>query len=153
LIRIQEFKFSKFSSFQVFKVFKFSSFGEGSKPCHGAVLGRERAGQEGHTGSTGKCLGALQRLPAPFNRAKFSVLLARTFSVEAIECLGESIRSQDERVRVVAAQALLDRAYGKPLHCLLRFSRNHQGTTRGKFRVIPVNDHIPQTGDTALHWI
>jgi hypothetical protein len=59
-------------------------------------------------------------LPAAARRVRAAayaevVLLARTFSVEAIECLGESMRSQDERVRVVAAQALLDRAYGKPL--------------------------------------
>jgi hypothetical protein len=59
-------------------------------------------------------------LPAAARRVRAAayaevVLLARTFSLEAIECLGESIRSQDERVRIVAAQALLDRAYGKPL--------------------------------------
>jgi hypothetical protein len=59
-------------------------------------------------------------LPAAARRERAAayaevVHLARTFSVAAIECLGELIQSEDERVRVVAAQAILDRAYGRPL--------------------------------------
>jgi len=40
--------------------------------------------------------------------------LARQFSVRAIERLGELMESEDERVAVVAANSILDRAYGKP---------------------------------------
>lgn len=42
------------------------------------------------------------------------VKLARSLSVRAIERLGELLESPDERVVVVAANAILDRAYGKP---------------------------------------
>jgi hypothetical protein len=42
------------------------------------------------------------------------VRLARALSVRAIERLGELIESADERVAVVAANAVLDRALGKP---------------------------------------
>ena len=41
--------------------------------------------------------------------------LARTFTTEAIETLAEIMRhAKDERVRGTAAQALLDRGWGKP---------------------------------------
>ena len=41
--------------------------------------------------------------------------LARSYTKEAIETLAELMRSsQDERVRGTAAQALLDRGWGKP---------------------------------------
>src|SRR5260370_37613443 len=40
--------------------------------------------------------------------------LARALSVRALERLGELIESEDERVAVVAANAVLDRALGKP---------------------------------------
>ena len=41
--------------------------------------------------------------------------LARSYTKEAIETLDELMRSgNDERVRGTAAQALLDRAWGKP---------------------------------------
>ena len=40
--------------------------------------------------------------------------LARALSVRAMERLGELIESADERVAVVAANAVLDRALGKP---------------------------------------
>ena len=41
--------------------------------------------------------------------------LARSYTREAIETLGELMRSgNDERVRGTAAQALLDRGWGKP---------------------------------------
>src|SRR5260370_42625834 len=42
------------------------------------------------------------------------VRLAQSLSVRAIERLGELMESEDERVSVVAANSLLDRAYGKP---------------------------------------
>jgi hypothetical protein len=42
------------------------------------------------------------------------VALAQAFSVRAIERLGELMESTDERVAVVAANAILDRAFGKP---------------------------------------
>ena len=41
--------------------------------------------------------------------------LARTFSLEAVETLADLMRTaKDERVRGTAAQALLDRGWGKP---------------------------------------
>lgn len=41
--------------------------------------------------------------------------LARTFSLEAIETLADLMRTaKDERIRSTAAQALLDRGWGKP---------------------------------------
>src|ERR1700681_4033900 len=40
--------------------------------------------------------------------------LARQFSVRAMERLGELMESEDERVAAVAANSILDRAYGKP---------------------------------------
>ncbi|MGC6511160.1 MAG: DUF5681 domain-containing protein [Parvibaculales bacterium] len=41
--------------------------------------------------------------------------LARTYTTEAIETLAEIMRfAKDERVRGTAAQALLDRGWGKP---------------------------------------
>jgi hypothetical protein len=40
--------------------------------------------------------------------------LARTHSTEAIKRLAHWMRSKDPRASVAAAQALLDRAYGKP---------------------------------------
>ena len=50
----------------------------------------------------------------PRNEEKV-VELARSFTREAIETLAELMRSgNDERVRGTAAQALLDRGWGKP---------------------------------------
>ncbi len=40
--------------------------------------------------------------------------LARSLSMRAIERLGELVESEDERVAAVAANAILDRAFGKP---------------------------------------
>ena len=41
--------------------------------------------------------------------------LARSYSTEAIETLGELMRkARDDRVRSTAAKALLDRGFGKP---------------------------------------
>lgn len=40
--------------------------------------------------------------------------LARALSVRAVERLGELLESDDERVVAVAANAILDRAFGKP---------------------------------------
>ena len=42
------------------------------------------------------------------------VKLARALSVRAVERLGELLESDDERVVAVAANAILDRAFGKP---------------------------------------
>jgi hypothetical protein len=42
------------------------------------------------------------------------VALAKALSVRAIERLGELMESTDERVAAVAANAILDRAFGKP---------------------------------------
>jgi hypothetical protein len=42
------------------------------------------------------------------------VKIAREYSEHAIRRLGELLESEDERVAAVAAQALLDRAWGKP---------------------------------------
>src|SRR5579864_289979 len=75
--------------------------------CHatiwrGAFLARtwkpgESGNPSGHSGEYGEVL-----------------KLARALSVRAIERLGELIESADERVAVVAANAVLDRALGKP---------------------------------------
>ena len=42
------------------------------------------------------------------------VRLARQLSVRAVERLGELMESEDERVAAVAANGILDRAYGRP---------------------------------------
>lgn len=41
--------------------------------------------------------------------------LARTFTEEAIQTLAECLHDGDGRVRVAAANALLDRGWGKPV--------------------------------------
>jgi hypothetical protein len=43
-----------------------------------------------------------------------AVKLARGLSLRAVQRLGELMESEDERVSVVACNALLDRAFGKP---------------------------------------
>lgn len=43
-----------------------------------------------------------------------TISLARKHSVEAMEKLIEKMDSEDERVSIVAAQAVLERAWGKP---------------------------------------
>jgi hypothetical protein len=43
-----------------------------------------------------------------------AVKLARALSLRAVQRLGELMESEDERVSVVACNALLDRAFGKP---------------------------------------
>ena len=40
--------------------------------------------------------------------------LARSLSLRAVERLGELLESPDERVAVIACNAILDRAHGKP---------------------------------------
>ena len=40
--------------------------------------------------------------------------LARSFGKEALEKMAALLESDDEKVRLAAAQALLDRGYGKP---------------------------------------
>src|SRR6266566_5659482 len=42
------------------------------------------------------------------------IRLARSLSIRAVERLGESMESEDERVAAVACSAVLDRAFGKP---------------------------------------
>jgi hypothetical protein len=42
------------------------------------------------------------------------VALAQALSIRAMERLGELLESEDERVAAVAANAILDRAFGKP---------------------------------------
>ena len=42
------------------------------------------------------------------------VRLARALAPRAVERLGELLESEDERVAAVAANALLDRAFGRP---------------------------------------
>jgi hypothetical protein len=42
------------------------------------------------------------------------IKLARDLSLRAVERLGELVESDDERVAAVAANAILDRAFGKP---------------------------------------
>lgn len=44
--------------------------------------------------------------------------LARTFAAEAIETLAKHMRGDDVRTSVAAAQALLDRGFGKPSQAL-----------------------------------
>jgi hypothetical protein len=57
-------------------------------------------------------------LPAAARRERAAayaevVHLGRTFSLRSVERLGELVESEDERVAVVACQAILDRAYSK----------------------------------------
>ena len=65
-------------------------------------LGRFKSGYSGNAGGR------------PKDEHKLAEL-ARSFTIEAIETLVELMRSgKDERVRGTAAQALLDRGWGKP---------------------------------------
>lgn len=51
----------------------------------------------------------------PGGRPKGIAALARQHTDKAIEVLANALDSHDERVRVTAAEKLLDRGYGKPL--------------------------------------
>ncbi len=51
----------------------------------------------------------------PGGRPKGIAALARQHTDKAVEVLANALDSKDERVRVVAAEKLLDRGYGKPL--------------------------------------
>lgn len=51
----------------------------------------------------------------PGGRPKGIAALARQHTDRAIEVLAEALESEDERVRVTAAEKLLDRGYGKPV--------------------------------------
>lgn len=51
----------------------------------------------------------------PGGRPKGIAALARQHTDKAIEVLAKALDSKDERVRVTAAEKLLDRGYGKPL--------------------------------------
>ena len=69
-----------------------------TRDCHGKFL-------KGHSGNVGG---------RPRDEQKVAEL-ARSYTREAIETLAELMRSgNDERVRGTAAQALLDRGWGKP---------------------------------------
>ena len=69
-----------------------------TRDCHGKFL-------KGHSGNVGG---------RPRDEQKVAEL-ARSYTREAIETLAELMRSgNEERVRGTAAQALLDRGWGKP---------------------------------------
>jgi len=41
-------------------------------------------------------------------------MAARSYAPEALEVIAKAMRSEDERVRLMAASIMLDRSYGKP---------------------------------------
>jgi len=41
-------------------------------------------------------------------------MAARSYAPEALEVIAKAMRSEDERVRLMAANIMLDRGYGKP---------------------------------------
>jgi HEAT repeat protein len=51
----------------------------------------------------------------PGGRPKGIAALAREHKDRAIEVLAAALDSEDERVRITAAEKLLDRGYGKPV--------------------------------------
>ncbi len=51
----------------------------------------------------------------PGGRPKGIAAKAREHTDKAVQVLAEALDSKDERVRVTAAEKLLDRGYGKPL--------------------------------------
>lgn len=73
------------------------------KPAHG--YGMLRAPwKKGEAGNPSGRIGEYQK----------TISLARQHSVQAMEKLVEKMDSEDERVAIVAAQAVLERAWGKP---------------------------------------
>ncbi len=53
----------------------------------------------------------------PFGRPKASTLVrdaARAMTTDAMNVLKAALSSDDERIRIAAANAILDRGYGKP---------------------------------------
>lgn len=59
---------------------------------------------KGHSGNPGGRPKALAELQA----------LARQYAEASVNVLAEALKHKDHRIRIVAAQTLLDRGYGKP---------------------------------------
>ena len=76
--------------------------------------------------------------------------LARTHSVEAIETLARIMRdpNEDARARVAAANAILDRAYGKPEQALALDAR-HQWSGEEMVVVTSAYQRPPEGADAA----
>jgi hypothetical protein len=77
------------------------SAGKGRSLSPGFLANTWRPGQSGNPGGHSGLYGE-------------AVKLARGLSLRAVQRLGELMESEDERVSVVACNALLDRAFGKP---------------------------------------
>lgn len=79
---------------------------------------------------------ALHKKPAHWREV---VELARTYSTAAVEALNDCLLSPDERVKMTAAEKILDRAFGKPVQAI-------QITDDGAENIKPIPSSISNLG-------
>ena len=87
----------------------------------------------------------------PGGRPKGIAAKAREHTDRAIEVLAEALESQDERVRVTAAEKLLDRGYGKPVTMTADVTKRLDDWTDDDLdaAISAIRASLPSSGDVA----
>jgi hypothetical protein len=87
----------------------------------------------------------------PGGRPKGIAAKAREHTDKAVEVLAAALDSKDERVRVTAAEKLLDRGYGKPLTMTADVTKRLDDWTDDDIdaAISAIKASLPSVGDAA----